>query len=86
MIQEESTFQLRFTLEARFDEQYEGDLDAHAWTREWESQLKPELLKALFDTLRRHPSWNTHIRNRGRSPLDEIEVVLTKDFSRQQSL
>jgi hypothetical protein len=44
--------------------------------------MKPELLKVIFDSLRRHPAWTSHIRNRGASPSDEIEVVLVRDFSK----
>ena len=82
MFQEDSTFALRFSLEASFPEEYEGNQDNHAWTREWEAQVKPEVLKAVFDTLRRFPTWSSRVRNRGRSPQDEIEVVLQKDFSK----
>lgn len=86
MFQEESTFTLRFNLEASFPEEYEGDDDHHAWVREWEAQVKPEVVKAVFDTLRRFPTWSSHVRNRGRSPRDEIEVVLHKDFTKLMSL
>ena len=79
MFQEESSFTLRISLEASFPEEYE---DNHAWVRDWEAQVKPELLKAVFETLRRYPTWSAHVRNRGRSPQDEIEVVLQKDFSK----
>ncbi|MGQ0811631.1 MAG: hypothetical protein ACT4OO_10460 [Nitrospiraceae bacterium] len=81
MFQEEKSFTLRFTLEAHFPENYEGDEDDYLWLRDWEARVKPELLKTIFDSLRRSPSWNVHIRNRGRSPLDEIEVAMMKDFS-----
>lgn len=83
MFQEDTTFTLRFSLEASFPEEYDGNQDNHAWVREWESQVKPEVIKAVFDTLRRFPSWSTHVRNRGRAPQDEIEVVLQKDFSKR---
>ncbi len=82
MFQEESSFTLRISLEASFPEEYEGNQDNHAWLRDWEAQVKPELLKAVFETLRRYPTWSAHVRNRGRSPQDEIEVVLQKDFSK----
>ena len=82
MFQEDATFALRFSLEASFPEDYEGNQDNLAWIREWEAQVKPELLKAVFETLRRFPTWSSHVRNRGRSPQDEIEVVLNKDFSK----
>lgn len=85
MYQEEKTFTLRFSLEASFPDDYEGDEDNSAWVREWDVLMKPELLKVIFDTLRRHPGWASHIRNRGVSPSDEIEVVLARDFSKPPS-
>ena len=81
MYQEDRTFTLRFTLEARFPDDYEGDDDHHAWLRTWESRMKPELIKAVFESLRRAPHWTVHTRNRGKSPEDEVEVVLERDFS-----
>lgn len=81
MYQEEKSFALRFALEARFPDDYEGDEDGQAWVKEWEQRLKPELVKLVFDYLRRHPAWTVHVRNRGASPLDEIEIAMLKDFT-----
>ncbi len=81
MYQEEKSFQLSFSLEASFPEDYEGQEDEYAWLQDWNARIKPELLKVIFDSLRRHPSWKAHIRNRGKSTHDEIEIALTKDFS-----
>ena len=85
MIQEEKAFRLQFSLEAAFPDDYEGEKDNHAWLQEWEKQIKPELLKLIFDSLRRHPSWKAHVRNRGVSPLDEIEIAMVKDFTKDLS-
>jgi hypothetical protein len=82
MYQEDKTFALRFTLEASFPEDYTGDEDERNWLLEWEARIKPQLLKSVFESLRKHDGWTSHIRNRGVSPADEIEIVLTKDFSR----
>jgi hypothetical protein len=82
MYQEEKTFTLRFTLEASFPDDYEGEEDHSAWVREWEALIKPEILKQVFESLRRQPGWTSHIRNRGASPADEVEVVLARDFSK----
>ncbi len=84
MYQEEKTFTLRFSLEASFPGDYEGEEDTQAWVREWEARIKPDLLKVLFESLRQHKSWQTHVRNRGKSPADEIEIVLARDFSKPQ--
>ena len=84
MYQEEHAFTLRFSLEISFPDDYEGEEDNRAWMREWETRIKPDLLKVLFDSLRQHRAWQAHIRNRGKSPEDEIEIVLARDFSTPQ--
>ena len=84
MYQEEKTFTLRFSLEASFPDDYEGEEDTQAWVREWEARIKPDLLKVLFESLRQHQAWQARIRNRGKSPEDEVEIVLARDFSKPQ--
>lgn len=82
MYQEEKTFLLRFTLEASFPEEYAGDEDEQNWVREWEGRIKPQLIKTVFESLRQYGGWASHIRNRGASPTDEIEIVVSRDFSK----
>ena len=77
---EEKTFNLRFSLEVNFPEDYDGDEDERVWLREWEQRIKPQLMKAVFTSLREHLEWTAQIRNRGMSQDDEIEIVLTKGF------
>ena len=81
MFQEEKSFNIRLSLEAHFPEDYDGDEDNHAWLQDWEKRIKPELLKVMFESLRRHRSWTVHVRNRGISPLDEIEIAMVKNLS-----
>jgi hypothetical protein len=81
VFQEEKTFNLRFTLEAIFPDDYDGDQDGQMWVKEWEQRLKPELVKMVFDYLRQYPVWKVHVRNRGTSPQDEIEIAMVKNFS-----
>jgi hypothetical protein len=83
VIREEKAFTLRFTLEAVFEEDYEGEDDEYAWLKEWEHSIKPTLLKLIFDTLRKQSVWKAHVRNRGASSLDEIEIVLVKEFKKE---
>jgi len=82
MYQEEKTFTLRFSLEASFPDEYEGDEDQRAWLREWEARIKPQVLKQVFESLRQQPAWSARIRNRGIAPADEIEIVVARDFSK----
>jgi hypothetical protein len=85
MYQEDKTFTLRFSLEARFPDDYEGDNDHQAWVQNWETRIKPDLIKAVFASLRQTPAWKAYTRNRGKSPDEEIEIVLERDFSKPQS-
>jgi len=77
---EERSFLLRFSLSAEIpaeaweDEDFEGD----EWSEEWETKIKPGLLRTVFSYLRTFEGWNCHIRNRGISPVDEIEIVVKK--------
>jgi len=86
----EKSFSIRFSLTARIPEaQWEDDtFEEDDWLTEWEAQIKPGLIRAIFGHLRSFPTWEAHIRNRGISPLDEIEIVLERSFivppSRQQ--
>jgi len=76
----EKTFLLRFTLEAQIPEALfeEEDFEEDAWLDEWEVEIKPGLIRAVFAQLRATPAWSARVRNRGVSPLDEIEIVVTR--------
>ncbi len=80
-MQEDKTFTIRVSLEVDFPDKYDGDEDQYAWLREWESEMKGDLVKAVFASLRRHSSWHVRVRNRGISERDEIEVVVAKHVS-----
>lgn len=77
---EDRTFTLRFSLEARVRDEYEGEEDEYAWVDEWETAMKPDVIKAVFSALRKHPGWTARVRNRGASEQDEIEIVVAKDL------
>ena len=81
MWSEDKSFLFRISLEAQFPDDYEGPHDEYAWLREWEMQIKPVMIKQLFETLREYPAWKAHVRNRGISAADEIEVAMVRDFS-----
>jgi len=78
---EDKTFTLRFSLEVRFPDDYDGEEDGYAWLKAWDEEMKPEVLKAVRSVLRRHSGWSIHVRNRGMSQEDEIEFAMSKDFS-----
>lgn len=80
-VNDERTFLLRFSLSAEIpaDAWDDEDFDGDEWLHEWEGQIKPGLVRAVFTHLRSFDGWNCHIRNRGVSPLDEIEIVVRKE-------
>jgi hypothetical protein len=77
---EERTFRLRFSLSAEIPEGAweEDDFNGDEWLNEWEAEIKPGLVRAVFTYLRTFEDWKCHIRNRGVSPLEEIEIVMKK--------
>jgi hypothetical protein len=79
----ETSFNLRFSLTAEVPEALwaDDDFDENAWLDEWETQIKPAVIRAVFAQLRAYPSWQARVRNRGVSPLDEVEVVVTRRFA-----
>jgi len=81
MYKEEQSFNLRFSLEATFLDEYDGEDDEHAWLRQWETQIKPDIVKSIFKALERYPEWAARFRNRGMAATDEIEIVLEKSHS-----
>ena len=81
MYQEEHTFTLRFSLEAKFSEDYDGEDDEMVWLKQWETEVKPDIVKSVFQTLEQYPEWAARFRNRGMGATDEIEIVLEKSYS-----
>ncbi len=78
----ERSFLLRFSLRAEIPDTLfdDDDFEEDAWADEWEIRVKPRVLRAVFTELRAVPGWSAHVRNRGISPLDEIEIVVTRRF------
>jgi ribosomal protein L11 methylase PrmA len=79
----EKSFTLRFSLTATIPDalRENDDFEEDDWLNEWEAQIKPGLIRSVFVHLRSFPEWEAHIRNRGVSPLDEIEIVAERRFA-----
>jgi hypothetical protein len=80
MYHEEESFNLRFSLEAKFPDDYDGEEDERVWLKQWEAQIKPDIVKSIFQALERYPDWAARFRNRGMAATEEIEIVLEKTF------
>jgi hypothetical protein len=74
---EEREFNLRFELRAAFGDDYQGDEDGYAWTKEFPG-IAAEIVAAAASIVARHPGWSVRGGNRGRSSEDEITLVLEK--------
>ena len=79
----DKTFVVRFSVTADIPDALwdNDDFEGDEWLNEWEVGIKPGLIRAVFSHLRSFPNWEAHVRNRGISPLDEIEIVLARSFS-----
>ena len=78
----EESFRLRFSLEIEISDECleDDDFEEDSWRAEWDGDLKPRVVRAVFDALRESPEWTTRVRNRGISSGDEVEVVVTRRY------
>lgn len=85
MQSEERTFLLRFSVRAEIPELLleDDEFDERAWFEEWERELKPLVVRAVFQAVRGRPQWAAHVRHRGASTVDEVEVVVERAFERR---
>jgi hypothetical protein len=74
MHREERDFSIHLHLSASFDDAYEGDDDGFVWfEKAFESDLKPALVRALFDVLRQDPRFQAVSAPRGREPSHGVD-------------
>jgi hypothetical protein len=71
---EEKTFDIHIRLSAAFGPEYEGDDDGYAWLEQWERDVKPRLVQAVFTALRADARFATVPGARGASPDDALEI------------
>ena len=76
MHRETASFTVRIELEASFDESYEGDEDGGEWLGRWMAGTRPEVVAAVVRALAADRRFTVTPRSRGRSPEDEIEVLV----------
>lgn len=82
----EKTFTLRFSLSADIPERLleDDDFDERAWLQEWETAIKPRLIRQVFAELRSFEHWEARVRNRGIDPENEIEIVVTRRYPKEE--
>jgi hypothetical protein len=80
---EERQFVIHLHLFAEFADDYEGDEDGFAWHRHFEQELRPRLVRAVFDALRAEPSWVATAAPRGRDPAETLDIVVERQQRRR---
>lgn len=83
MQSDEHPFVLRFSVRADIPAAAldDDDFDERGFLGEWESSVKPDVLRAVFQTLRAAPGWRAHVRSRGAASDDEIEIVVERGYA-----
>jgi hypothetical protein len=76
MHREERSFSIELHLLAEFDDDYEGDEDGYAWVERFERDVKPALVRAVFDAARNARGWTAISAPRGRDPGTAVEIEL----------
>ena len=71
---EEGNLTIRVELSAEFDEAYEGDDDGYAWLERFRSEVQPQVVRAMFETLRKDGCFDVIPVSRGRSPDEHVDV------------
>lgn len=62
-----------------FTDDYEGDRDGYAWADAMPG-ITQDVLGAVLTALRGRPGWTLRGGSRGRSPEDEVMLVLEKTY------
>jgi hypothetical protein len=73
---EERSFSIELNLVAEFDDSYQGEEDGFAWFERFESGLKPELIRAVTEALRRDPRFQLLAAPRGKDAERTLELEL----------
>jgi hypothetical protein len=78
MHREERSFSIELHLVAEFDDAYEGDDDGYAWFERFERELKPALVRGVFEAVRGAPDWTAVAAPRGRDPGVAVEIEVRR--------
>jgi hypothetical protein len=80
---EEKTFTITLNLSADFADDYTGDDDGFAWHERFQQLLRPALVAAVYDTLRRDPRFRAVSAPRGRDPESALDLDVSYEVPKQ---
>jgi len=73
---EEKTFTISLHLSADFADDYAGDEDGFVWHERFQQAVRPALVAAVYDALRRDPRFRAVSAPRGRDPESALDLDL----------
>lgn len=73
---EERELVIRLHLSASFEAGYDGDDDGYAWHREFDAEVRPELVRALVRVLSAQGRYRITPINRGLDAHEELELTV----------
>ena len=71
---EERELVIRLHLRAEFPENYEGERDGYEWYRDFDTNVRPELLRELLQLLTSQRGYRVTPLNRGLDTHEELEL------------
>jgi hypothetical protein len=71
---EEKSFTISLHLSADFADDYAGDDDGFVWHERFQQTLRPALVAAVYDALRRDPRFRAVSAPRGRDPEAALDL------------
>ena len=71
---EQKTFSITLHLSAEFADDYAGEDDGFAWHERFQQLVRPGLVAAVYDALRRDPRFRAVSAPRGRDPESALDL------------
>ncbi|HYQ30034.1 MAG TPA: hypothetical protein VER04_22545 [Polyangiaceae bacterium] len=71
---EQKTFTITLHLSADFADDYAGEEDGFVWHERFQKLLRPGLVAAVYDALRREPHFRAVSAPRGRDPESALDL------------
>jgi len=82
---EQKTFTITLHLSADFADDYTGDDDGFAWHERFQQTVRPALVAALYDALRREPRFRAVSAPRGRDPESALDLDVSYEAPERAS-
>ena len=79
---EQKTFTITLNLSADFSDDYTGEDDGFAWHERFQQAVRPTLVAAVYEALRREPRFRAVSAPRGRAPESALDLDVSYEVSK----